>query len=510
MRPAVTVQPEDIHNKTLVSNVHPQDWINPEPKEKYNLVVIGAGTAGLISAIGAASLGARVALVEKHLMGGDCLNVGCVPSKGLIRSSRAFAAVRDAGAFGVDVPAGTQVNFPRIMERMRRLRAHISRNDSVKRYSEMGIDVFLGEASFCEDGVIEVDGKQLRSAKCALATGARAAELGISGLAEAGYLTNETVFALTELPKRFGVIGAGPIGAEMAQAFQRFGSDVTVIERSDQILSREDSAAAAIVEEHWRRDGVTVVKNAILDRVEKRGDGRVMHVTVEGQKKEIVVDQVLVGIGRQPNVEGLNLEKVGVKYDTRSGVFVNDHLQTTNPRIFAAGDIASKFKFTHMAEALAGILIQNALFSMGPLGKKKASDLIVPWCTYTDPEVAHVGLYESEAMKNGIRTETFVHRFEDLDRAILDGEDDGFVKVLAKKGTGEILGATIVASHAGDLISELTVAMNAKVTLGTLASVIHPYPTQAEGIKRAGGHFRRTKLTPSVKKWMIRWLNLTR
>lgn len=502
----VSVLPDDSYNRQLVQNVHPPDWVNPQPKEKYHLAVIGAGTAGLISALAGAAVGATVALVEKHLLGGDCLNVGCVPSKGLIRASRAFADVRDAHAFGVDVPPGAKVDFPKMMERMRRLRSHISRNDSAKRYAGFGIDVFLGEARFLDKNSIQVGESRLNFSRAVVATGARAATLPIPGLQEVGYLTNESIFTLTRLPARFGVIGSGPIGCEMAQAFARFGSKVIVLERSGHVLPREEEDAAAAVEKAFEKDGVVLLKKTAIKSIDKRGADKVIHIE---RADDVIVDEILLGIGRAPNVEGLNLEAAGVQYDGRKGVTVNDYLQTTNPKIFAAGDVCFPYKFTHTAEAMASIVIQNAFFSLGPLGKKKSSDMIIPWCTYTDPEVAHVGLYEQDAGKKGIEIETFLHPFTDVDRAILDGEEEGFVKILAKKGTGEILGATIVARHAGEMISELTVAMNGKVNLSTIAGVIHPYPTQSEGIKRAGGHFRKTKLTPTVKKWMTRWINWT-
>ena len=509
MSEKVIVKPEDQYNEQLVKNVHPGDWQNPEPKEKYNLVVIGAGTAGLISALGAAALGARVALIEKHLMGGDCLNVGCVPSKGLISAARAFADLRDSGKFGIDVPAGASISFPKVMERMRRLRLQISNNDSVKRYSSFGIDVFLGEARFLDSCTIEVDGRKLKFKKAVIATGARAADIPIPGLKEAGHLTNETIFTLTELPKRFGVIGSGPIGSEMAQSFARFGSQVTLLEKTNRLLPREDEESSSRVEKEFKKDGINILKEVTINKVESKGSEKIIHVSHAGEEKKIPVDQILVGIGRAPNVEGLDLEKANVAYDSRKGVQVNDYLQTTNPNIFAAGDICSVYKFTHAAEAAASIVIQNALFTLGPLGRKKASDLVIPWCTYTDPEIAHVGLYEAQAKKEGREIDVFIHPLKDVDRAILDGQEDGFIKVITEKGSDQILGATIAASHAGEMIGEVTLAMTAKVGLGTIASTIHPYPTQAECIKRAAGLYRRTKLTPMVKNIMTKWLNIT-
>jgi pyruvate/2-oxoglutarate dehydrogenase complex dihydrolipoamide dehydrogenase (E3) component len=497
--------PQDEYNALLENNVHPSDWVNPEPAPRYNLVVIGAGTAGLVTAAGAAGLGAKVALVEKNLMGGDCLNVGCVPSKSLIRSARSAADVRDAADFGVDVTGGYEVNFGKVMERMRRVRSGISANDSAKRFSEeLGVDIFLGAGSFAGPDSVRVDGRTLRFKKAVITSGARAFELPIEGLAEAGFLTNETVFSLTERPPRLAVIGGGPLGCELAQTFQRLGSRVSLIEMSPQILSREDPDAARIVESSMLRDGVDLILSCDIKRVEKTEEGKVISLKCEGQEKQLVVDEILIGVGRVPNVEGLNLEAVGVHYDPRSGVKVDEHLRTTNPDIYAAGDICFPFKFTHTADALARIVIQNALF----WGRKKTSALTIPWCTYTDPEIAHVGMYEADAAKAGVQVDTYTIPMSDVDRAIAEGETEGMVRVHVKKGTDKILGATIVARHAGEMISEISVAMKGKLGLGALSGVIHPYPTQAEAIRKAADNYNRTKLTPRVKKvfeWILRW-----
>ncbi|EMI21318.1 pyridine nucleotide-disulfide oxidoreductase dimerization region [Rhodopirellula maiorica SM1] len=507
----IQLQPHDEHNQTLQANVHPADWVNPKPSGDYHLVVIGAGSAGLVTAAGAAGLGARVALVERELMGGDCLNVGCVPSKGVIRAARVAATVRDAERYGVHVPDGVEVDFAKAMQRMRRLRAEISPNDSVKRFTEMGIDVFLGSGVFVNDHTLNVtadDGtiSELSFKKAVIASGARASAPPIPGLETVSYLTNENLFSLTELPKRFGIIGSGPIGSEMAQTFARLGSEVFLFERGRHLLPREDPDAAAVVQQHFHQDGVHVLLDAKDVKVSAEEDSSIrIHVTQQGEAKEVVVDQLLVAVGRAANTEGLNLEAAGVTYDD-SGVEVNDHLQTTNPRIYAAGDICSKYKFTHAADFQARIVIQNALFAIGPFGRKKANDLVIPWATYTSPEVAHVGMYEKDASDAGIETDTYVQHLSDVDRAILDGQDDGFVKVITKKGTDKILGATIVAEHAGDMISEITLAMTAGIGLSKIGAAIHPYPTQAEAIRKLGDQFSRTRLTP----WSQRTLDVLR
>ncbi len=499
------ILPRDQHNELLVNHVHPPDWVNPEPQGRYNLVVVGGGTAGLVTAIGAAGLGAKVALVERHLLGGDCLNVGCVPSKGLLAAAKTVATVRKAHEYGIHVPGGVKVDFAAVMERMRRLRASISRHDSARRYSEAGVDVFIGQGEFVDRHRLQVEDQVLNFKRAVIATGARAAAIPIPGLQETGYLTNESVFSLTELPARLGVIGAGPIGCEMAQAFRRFGSEVHLLERFPQILGREDRDAAALVEEALLHDGVHLVLNCSTKSVSAANGEKIVEVECEGEPRRIALDEILVGVGRAPNVEGLGLEKAGVEYDPRRGVLVNDYLQTSNPMIYAAGDICNLYKFTHTADATARIVIQNSLF----LGRKKTSALTVPWCTYTDPEIAHVGMYEKDAAEKGLEVETFMRELKDVDRAVLDGETSGFVKVHVEKGRDRILGATIVARNAGSMISELTLAMVAGAGLGTVAGTIHPYPTQAEAIKQVGDAYNRTRLTPFVKNLFRRWLAWT-
>ena len=495
------VSPLDEYNVKLIENVHPTRWINPDPAGRYHLVVVGAGTGGLISASFAAGAGGRVALVEQHLMGGDCLNVGCVPSKAIIRSSRVFAELRDAASLGWRVPEGAEADFPAVMARMRRVRLQISQNDSASRYRDQkGVDVFLGHGRFTASDTLEVDGKTLRFKRAVIATGARATYPPIAGLADVGFLTNETVFNLTERPRRLALIGAGPIGAELAQAFCRLGSEVTLLEMADRILVREDPDAAAIVQASMIRDGVNLVVNCGVQRVERTDAGKVIHFTCGGERS-VVVDEILVGAGRAPNVEGLNLEAAGVIYD-RQGVQVNDSLQTSNPRIYGVGDVCMAWKFTHAAEEAARIAVQNALLP----GRRKLSALTMPWCTYTDPEIAHVGMYEHEARQRGIDVDTFTHPWRDVDRAITDGEEDGFVKIHVKKGTDQILGATIVARHAGETIGELTLAMVGKVGLKTLARVIHPYPTQADALRRAAFAYSVTRVTPLVKKLLGLWM----
>ncbi len=494
---------DDVHDKQLVENCHPPRWLNPTPAGKYNLVVIGGGTAGLISAAGAAGLGAKVALVERNLMGGDCLNVGCVPSKGMIRAARAAHEARSGSEFGVELACAPNVAFAKAMERMRRLRAGISEHDSAERFRKLGIDVFIGSGKFVGSSVVEVDGKRLEFGRAVIATGARASELPVPGLKEAGYLTNETVFTLTELPKRIAVIGAGPIGCELAQSFARFGAEVFLIEALHGIMPNEDPDAAEIVRRSMMdRDGVKLMCCGKELRISKaEGGGKRMTVESHGNEYDIVVEQIVVGGGRKPNLEGLGLDEAGVEYSAQ-GVIVDERLRTSNPKIFAAGDICSKYKFTHAADAMARIVIANALF----LGRRKVTDLVIPWCTYTDPELAHVGLYEKEAKAAGYDVATITESFNRVDRAVLDGESEGFARVHYNGKSGRILGGTLVARHAGEMISELTLAMVAKQSLGTLSATIHPYPTQAEVLRKIGDAYMRTKLTPAVKTIFTKWL----
>ncbi|HUT10405.1 MAG TPA: mercuric reductase [Thermoguttaceae bacterium] len=502
----VRVLPDDPYNQALVENAHPPGWVNPVPKDRYHLVVIGAGTAGLVAATGAAALGADVALVEKHLMGGDCLNVGCVPSKALIRAARAAAEVRAARRFGVEIPDKVQIDFARVMQRMRRLRAEISPQDSAARFRDLGVDVFFGEGRFVDGKRVDVDGQTLRFKKAVIATGSRPAEPPIPGLAETGYLTNETVFALSELPRRLAVIGAGPVGCELSQALARFGSQVTLLEAGRGILAREDRQAAAVLERAMVRDGVRIVTQCRITRIESHREEKVLHFQCDGTTTDLVADEILVGAGRVPNVEGLDLEAAGVEFDTTGGVKVDDRLRTTNHRIFAAGDVCSRFKFTHAADFMARTVIRNALF----LGHGRASALTIPWCTYTSPEVAHVGLYEHQAKDEGFEVDTYVQELAEVDRAVLDGQSEGFVKVHVIAGSDRIVGATIVAEHAGDMISELTLAIAGNFGLGRLADVIHPYPTQAEAIRKLGDAYNRTRLTARVKGLLEKWLAWTR
>ena len=490
---AVEVLPADEFNDQLVNHVHPPDWQNPTPSGKYNLVAIGGGTAGLISSIATAGLGGKSALIERHLLGGDCLNVGCVPSKALIRAARVAHTVREAGEFGVHASPAGGVMFGEVMQRMRRLRAGISRHDSAQSFTDAGVDVFLGQATFTGPNTLEVGTQKLQFAKAAICNGARPARLPVEGFDEVGYLTNETLFSLTELPKSLIIIGSGPIGSEMAQAFRRFGAQVHIIDKADRIMSRAEPEASAVVQSQFETEGIHLHLNSKVIRAELTSDGKRVVVERDGQQHAIDGEEILLAVGRTPNVDDLGLNAAGVE-TTERGVQVNDYLQTTNPHIFAAGDIAGSYQFTHAADAMARICIRNALF----FGRGKLSKLVVPNCTYTDPEVAQIGLTPAQAEQQGIAIDSYRQDLSSVDRAILDGETDGFAVIHTKRGKSEIVGATIVASHAGEMIGEVSLLMTKGLPVSALADTIHCYPTQVEVLKRIGDAYNKQKLTPFV------------
>ncbi len=501
------ILPDDPFDEQLIRNVKPPQWTNPSPQGRYNLVVVGGGPAGLVCASGAAGLGARVALIERDLLGGDCLNVGCVPSKALVRSARAIVDARNAPELGVRVLGNAAVDFAEVMARMRRLRASLSPHDAAERFRSLGIDVFLGQGIFIGPDRVSVSGQELTFAKAVIATGAHAAMPPIAGLASVRCLTNENVFTLTSLPNRLTVIGGGPIGCELAQSFARFGSKVCLLTRTNGVLPREDPNAAKLVADSFRRDGIRIVGNAEILRIDQTATGKnvVIEVGSDGPQ-QIECDEILLGVGRVPNVDGLGLEAAGVEFDPRHGIRVNRRLQTTNPRVFAAGDVCSEYKFTHAADAMARIVLRNALFQ----GREKADSLVIPWCTFTDPEVARVGLDEKQASDRGMDIDVHVWSLEEVDRAILDDQTVGYFKVLTKKGTDRILGATIVASHAGEMISPITLAMTNRLGLRAIANTIFSYPTQSEGLKKVADSYNRSRLTPFVKWFFQKWLSWSR
>jgi pyruvate/2-oxoglutarate dehydrogenase complex dihydrolipoamide dehydrogenase (E3) component len=494
--------PQDVYERERLANVRPTGWSNPRPLDRYDLVVIGAGPAGLVAAKGAAGLGARVALVERELIGGDCLNIGCVPSKALIRTSRLYAEMRDAARYGGVTPSDIPADFAAAMAHMRRLRAHISRADSITDLVNAGVDVFLGTGRFTSGDSLDVDGTKLRFRKAVIATGARPDTPPIPGLIDAGFLTNENIFDLTQLPPRLLVIGGGPLGCELAQAFSRFGAKTIIVQDMPLFLPKEERDAAQLLSDAFARDGLEVRLNTKVVGVRMQDGEKLVDMVSDDYHSTVAVDAILTGTGRAPNIEGLDLQTAGVVADADSGVRVNDFLRTSNPRIYAAGDVCLEHKYTHTADASARIVVRNALFA----GRQRVSALTIPWGTYTDPEIAHVGLYVRQANEQGIPVRTFTVPMHEVDRAILDGEQTGFVKIHVAQRSDRILGATIVASHAGEMINEITLAMVAGIGLNTLANVIHAYPTQAEGIRQAANACSRTRLTPFISNLMRWWL----
>jgi pyruvate/2-oxoglutarate dehydrogenase complex dihydrolipoamide dehydrogenase (E3) component len=489
--------PDDDDDRRLLENVDPARAPLATAAPRYNLVVIGAGTAGLVTAAGAAGLGARVALVEGRLMGGDCLNYGCVPSKTLISQARAAFAARRAG-----IASLTELNadFGSALHRVRRVRADLSAHDSAVRFSGLGVDVFAGQGRFIGPDSIEVGGKVLRFSRAAITTGGRPIAPPIPGLAEAGYLTNETVFSLTEMPQRIAVLGAGPVGCELAQALRRLGVEVTILEMMPRILVREEPDAAARVAQALATDGIRILTGSNIVGVSRVNGAKVVRYEQEGHGGESAADEILIGAGRAANVDGLGLEAAGIAYDA-GGVKIDEYLRTSNPRIYAAGDVCTPLRFTHMADAMARILIRNALFH----GRAKVSALTIPSCVYTDPEIAHVGIYPADGDARGTRLQTFIQEFSEVDRAVIDDETAGLIKVHVADGTDRILGATIVARHASEMISEVTMAIAHQIGLGAIADIIHPYPTQSEAIRKVADAYNRTRLSPLIKRIFATW-----
>lgn len=475
----VALLPNDPNDLELRRLVRPPGWINPKPQGRYQLLVLGGGPAGLVCAAAAAGLGARVALVERDLLGGDCLNVGCVPSKTLLRAARAAAEVHEAARFGVQA-AGPTIDFPRVMERVRQVRAELARTDSAERFRLLGVDVFLGEGVFVNRETVAVDGVKLEFGRCVIATGTRPLIPDAQGLAESRCFTNESIFTLTELPRRLLVLGAGPVGCELAQAFARLGSTVTVYSRDDRVLPREEPEAAVRVKRALIEDGVTFASEP---------------------QSPSAFDAVLIATGRQPNVERLNLPGAEVGFDSHSGIKVDDFLCTSNRRIFAAGDVTTLgYRFTHAADALARLAVRNALFP----SRARASALTIPWCTYTQPELGRIGLSEEEARDRNLEVSVFRNEAQ-LDRAVAEGAEQD-VTVLVRKGTDRIVGVTVVGPHAGEVIGTFAVAMTHGIGLKQLANTVFPYPTYTEAVKKIGDQYNRSRLTPRAKHLLGTWL----
>lgn len=455
-----------------------------------NLVVIGAGSAGLVSALIAATVKARVTLIERHRMGGDCLNTGCVPSKSILRSAAVAADMRRAEEFGL-APVEVAVDFPRVMERVQEKIAAIAPHDSVERYTDLGVDCIIGDATIRSPWEVEVNGQVLRTRHIIIASGARARVPEVPGLTDLDYLTSDTLWDIRELPPRLLVVGAGPIGCELAQAMASLGSEVTLITHAERVLPREDPEASALLHDALIADGVTVHSGCEPRRFGRDDAGQFAECEQQGTALTLRFDRVLVAVGRTPNTEGLGLEALGIGVTPRGTVEVDEALQTVVPTIYACGDIVGPYQFTHAASHQAWYAAVNALF--GQFRRFRVDYSVMPWATFTHPEVARVGLSESEARAQGIDYEVTRYDLDDLDRAIADSEARGFVKVLTVPGRDRILGALIVGQHAGDLLAEFVLAMKHGLGLNKILGTIHIYPTMAEGNKFAAGEWRKAR-----------------
>ncbi len=479
-------------------------WRKPRRFDR-NLVVIGAGAGGLVTAYVAATLRARVTLVEKHRMGGDCLNTGCVPSKALIRAARLLAQLARAQEFGIR-EARADFDFAEVMRRVQRTVQAVAPHDSIERYTALGVEVIEGTAKLVTPWQVEIarkDGgtQRLSTRSIVIAAGGRPLVPALPGLDAVGYLTSDTVWGLRELPRRLLVLGGGPIGCELAQAFARFGSTVTLVQQGPRILSREDADVAALVAQRFAAEGIDVRTEHKPLRFEAGIGERVLVAEHAGREVPLAFDAVLLAVGRTANLDGYGLEELGVR--TARTVETNAFLQTNYPSIYAVGDVAGPFQFTHTAAHQGWHAAVNALFD--PFWKFKADYSVIPWATFTDPEVARVGLNEQEAREQGVRHEVSRYDFADLDRAIVDGSTAGFVKVLTKPGSDRILGATVVGEHAGELIAEFVLAMKHGIGLNKILGTLHIYPTLAEANRYAAGIWKKAHAPQRLLRWVERF-----
>ena len=470
-------KPDD--EEVFLRRVRPDLWQNPVPNGVYDFAIAGAGPAGLVAAEAASRLGFKVALIERNRIGGNSLNFGSIPSKSIIAAARAYKAKSEAEKSGASIAIGDlPLDFGEVMDRIRRTRTRISEHRSVEKLEALGIDIFFGAARFENAETFLIEDRPLRFKKALIATGARPRPPDIPGLDEVGYLTSNTIFGIDALPKRLAVIGGGPLGCEMAQAFCRLGSHVSIVQNDPKFLPREERDAAEILSRSMARDGVVIRLNTTVVGARRAASAKILETVDNDVENDIEVDEVLLSIGRVPNVEELELESAGIAFDREQGVKVDDFLCSTNPNVYAAGDVCLALKFTNAAEASGRIAVQNALVE----GQERQSDLIIPWCTYCDPEIAHIGAHVWESRRRSIPVKSFTIMMHDVDRAITDRNDTGFVKIHTEEGTDKILGATIVASRASELVNEMSVIMSAGIGMNDLAGIVHTYPAESGGI----------------------------
>ncbi|MEM1187337.1 MAG: FAD-dependent oxidoreductase [Pseudomonadota bacterium] len=467
-----------------------------------NMVVIGAGSAGLVASLIAATLKARVTLIERHKMGGDCLNTGCVPSKAILRSAHVASDMRRAPDFGL-APVDVAVNFPEVMERVQRKIAAIEPHDSVERFTSLGVDCVAGDARIVSPWEVEVNGQRITTRSIVIASGARARVPDIPGLEDLDYLNSDTLWDIRELPSRLMVLGAGPIGCELAQAMADLGAEVTLVTHAERILPREDSDASELLHKNLTARGIRILTQC-EPRSFARSDGdQVARCVRDGQDLELSFDRLLLAVGRTPNIEGLGLEELGINTTRRGTIETDEYLQTRVPTIFACGDIVGPYQFTHVASHQAWYAAVNAL--LGHFKRFKVDYSVIPWATFTSPEIARVGLSEDEAKAADIPYEVTTYGIDDLDRAIADSEDQGFVKVLTAPGRDRILGATIVSAHAGDLLAEFTLAMKHGLGLNKILGTIHIYPTMSEANRFLASEWRKARKPERVLAWVERY-----
>ncbi len=467
-----------------------------------NLVVIGAGSAGLVTAYIAAAVKARVTLIEKHRMGGDCLNFGCVPSKALIRSAKFMSHIGRSREFGIG-KAQAEFDFAEVMERIQQVVRQIEPHDSVERYTGLGVDVIQGEARVTSPWTVEVNGETIRSRNIVVATGGRPFVPPIEGIDQVDYYTSDNLWDMRDKPARLAVLGGGPIGCELAQAFGRLGIEVTQVEMLPRILLREDPEISEMVQQRFSEEGVRVLTGHTAKRFVKRDGRDILIAEHDGAEVEVEFDALLVAVGRAPNSGGFGLEEIGVRLNPNRTIEVNEFLQTSIPTIYACGDVTGPYQFTHVGAHQAWYTSVNSLF--GIVKRFKADYSVIPWATFTEPEIARVGLNESEAQQQGIDYEVTRYGIDDLDRAIADSEAHGFVKVLTPPGKDRILGVTIVGEHAGDLIAEFVLAMRHGLGLNKILGTIHIYPTLAEANKYAAGEWKRAHVPHRLLEWVARF-----